>query len=120
RVEVIRILAGQIVRYAAMVASPFSLNADSWLRIHTTVSICRVTHRSLCWHHSCAYEALENRYSYWDEAGHRRVMQVFVGCLDPNVTTEHIKQVFSHYGQLGHVKISSCNWCSLFGWQRAM
>nr|GEX24801.1 hypothetical protein [Tanacetum cinerariifolium] len=34
RVEVIRILAGQIVRFAAMVASPFSLAADSWLRIH--------------------------------------------------------------------------------------
>ncbi|GKB07616.1 hypothetical protein Tco_0835900, partial [Tanacetum coccineum] len=38
RVEVIRILAGQIVRFAAMAASPFSLAADSWLRIHTTVT----------------------------------------------------------------------------------
>nr|GEU64761.1 hypothetical protein [Tanacetum cinerariifolium] len=36
RVEVIRILAGQIVRFAAMAASPFSLAADSWLKIHTT------------------------------------------------------------------------------------
>ncbi|GJT11592.1 hypothetical protein Tco_0858634 [Tanacetum coccineum] len=33
RVEVIRILAGQIVRFAAMAASPFSLAADSWLRL---------------------------------------------------------------------------------------
>nr|GEV72388.1 hypothetical protein [Tanacetum cinerariifolium] len=52
RVEIIRILAGQLVRFAAMAASPFSLDADSWLRIHTIVSICRVTRRSLCYHHS--------------------------------------------------------------------
>nr|GEY17177.1 hypothetical protein [Tanacetum cinerariifolium] len=36
RVEVIRILAGQIVRFAAMAASPFSLVVDSCHRIHTT------------------------------------------------------------------------------------
>ncbi|KAI7726124.1 hypothetical protein M8C21_020203 [Ambrosia artemisiifolia] len=30
---------------------------------------------------------------------------VFVGGLDPNVTDEHLKQVFSQYGQLVHVKI---------------
>nr|GEV45318.1 hypothetical protein [Tanacetum cinerariifolium] len=102
RVKVIRILAWQIVRFAAMAASPFSLVVDSWLRIHTTVFICRVMHRSVI---DCAYEALENHYSYWDAAGHRRVMQVFVGCLGPNVTAGHIKHVFSHYGQLGHVKI---------------
>lgn len=32
-------------------------------------------------------------------------LQVFVGGLDPNVTDEHLKQVFSQYGQLVHVKI---------------
>nr|GEX61608.1 polyadenylate-binding protein RBP45C [Tanacetum cinerariifolium] len=31
--------------------------------------------------------------------------QVFVGSLDPNVTDDHLKQVFSQYGQLVHVKI---------------
>ncbi|GJS21629.1 polyadenylate-binding protein RBP45, partial [Tanacetum coccineum] len=30
---------------------------------------------------------------------------VFVGGLDPNVTDNHLKQVFSQYGQLVHVKI---------------
>nr|GEY05121.1 polyadenylate-binding protein RBP45-like [Tanacetum cinerariifolium] len=30
---------------------------------------------------------------------------VFVGSLDPNVTDDHLKQVFSQYGQLVHVKI---------------
>nr|GEU91429.1 polyadenylate-binding protein RBP45-like [Tanacetum cinerariifolium] len=30
---------------------------------------------------------------------------VFVGGLDPNVTDDHLKQVFSQYGQLVHVKI---------------
>ncbi|GKE10049.1 polyadenylate-binding protein RBP45B [Tanacetum coccineum] len=49
-----------------------------------------------------AYEALENHYSYWDGAGPHRVMQVFVGDLDPNVTAKHLKQLFRHYGQLGH------------------
>ncbi|GJY86416.1 polyadenylate-binding protein RBP45 [Tanacetum coccineum] len=27
---------------------------------------------------------------------------VFVGDLDPNVTAKHLKQLFRHYGQLGH------------------
>lgn len=30
---------------------------------------------------------------------------IFVGGLDPNVTDEHLRQVFSQYGQLVHVKI---------------
>ncbi|KAK4491721.1 hypothetical protein RD792_002490, partial [Penstemon davidsonii] len=32
-------------------------------------------------------------------------VQIFVGGLDPNVTDEHLKQVFSQYGELIHVKI---------------
>ncbi|KAL9992664.1 putative RNA recognition motif domain, nucleotide-binding alpha-beta plait domain superfamily [Helianthus debilis subsp. tardiflorus] len=30
---------------------------------------------------------------------------IFVGGLDPNVSDEHLKQVFSQYGQIVHVKI---------------
>nr|GEY77484.1 hypothetical protein [Tanacetum cinerariifolium] len=49
----------QIVRFATMAVSPFSLAADSWLRIHTTISICRVTYRSLCCHDSwCAVKLI--------------------------------------------------------------
>ncbi|CAA3009348.1 polyadenylate-binding RBP45-like isoform X1 [Olea europaea subsp. europaea] len=30
---------------------------------------------------------------------------IFIGNLDPNITEEHLRQVFGHYGQLLHVKI---------------
>ncbi|KAG4947382.1 hypothetical protein JHK87_043389 [Glycine soja] len=30
---------------------------------------------------------------------------IFVGNLDPNVTDDHLRQVFSQYGELVHVKI---------------
>ncbi|KAL2483964.1 Polyadenylate-binding protein RBP45B [Forsythia ovata] len=30
---------------------------------------------------------------------------IFVGNLDPNITEDHLRQVFGHYGQLLHVKI---------------
>uniref|UniRef100_A0A251UL07 Putative RNA-binding (RRM/RBD/RNP motifs) family protein n=1 Tax=Helianthus annuus TaxID=4232 RepID=A0A251UL07_HELAN len=32
-------------------------------------------------------------------------LSIFVGGLDPNVSDEHLKQVFSQYGQIVHVKI---------------
>jgi hypothetical protein len=38
-------------------------------------------------------------------------LQIFVGNLDPNVTDEHLRQVFSQYGQLLHVKIPSGKRC---------
>lgn len=36
---------------------------------------------------------------------------IFVGNLDPNVTDEHLKQVFTQYGELVHVKIPSGKRC---------
>jgi len=36
---------------------------------------------------------------------------IFVGNLDPNVTDDHLRQVFSQYGQLVHVKIPSGKRC---------
>ncbi|KAK7245847.1 hypothetical protein RIF29_40699 [Crotalaria pallida] len=36
---------------------------------------------------------------------------IFVGNLDPNVTDEHLRQVFSGYGELVHVKIPSGKRC---------
>lgn len=33
------------------------------------------------------------------------MLQIFVGGLDPNVTDEHLKQVFNPYGELVYVKI---------------
>ncbi|XP_030971258.1 polyadenylate-binding protein RBP45B-like isoform X1 [Quercus lobata] len=36
---------------------------------------------------------------------------IFVGNLDPNVTDDHLRQVFSQYGQLAHVKIPSGKRC---------
>ncbi|XP_059437838.1 polyadenylate-binding protein RBP45-like [Corylus avellana] len=36
---------------------------------------------------------------------------IFVGNLDPNVTDDHLRQVFSQYGQLLHVKIPSGKRC---------
>ena len=38
-------------------------------------------------------------------------LQVFIGGTDPNVTIEHLKQVFSQYGQLVHLKIPVGKWC---------
>lgn len=32
-------------------------------------------------------------------------LQIFVGGLDPNVTDDQLRQVFSSYGELVHVKI---------------
>ncbi|XP_058757770.1 polyadenylate-binding protein RBP45-like isoform X2 [Vicia villosa] len=36
---------------------------------------------------------------------------IFVGNLDPNVTDDHLRQVFSQYGELVHVKIPSGKRC---------
>ncbi|KAK7290204.1 hypothetical protein RIF29_04453 [Crotalaria pallida] len=36
---------------------------------------------------------------------------IFVGNLDPNVTDEHLRQVFWQYGELVHVKIPSGKRC---------
>ncbi|XP_058753889.1 polyadenylate-binding protein RBP45-like [Vicia villosa] len=36
---------------------------------------------------------------------------IFVGNLDPNVTDDHLKQVFGQYGELVHVKIPSGKRC---------
>ncbi|XP_073225165.1 polyadenylate-binding protein RBP47C'-like [Cicer arietinum] len=36
---------------------------------------------------------------------------IFVGNLDPNVTDDHLRQVFSQYGELVHVKIPSGKQC---------
>jgi hypothetical protein len=38
-------------------------------------------------------------------------LQIFVGNLDPNVADDHLRQVFSQYGQLLHVKIPSGKRC---------
>lgn len=38
-------------------------------------------------------------------------LQIFVGGLDPNVTDEHLRQVFSQHGQLVHVKIPAGKRC---------
>nr|GMC47463.1 polyadenylate-binding protein RBP45 [Ipomoea batatas] len=37
--------------------------------------------------------------------------QIFVGGLDPNVTEEHLRQVFSPYGELVHIKIVAGKRC---------
>ncbi|KAE9609557.1 putative RNA recognition motif domain-containing protein [Lupinus albus] len=36
---------------------------------------------------------------------------IFVGNLDPNVTDDHLRQVFGQYGELVHVKIPSAKRC---------
>nr|DAD20511.1 TPA_asm: hypothetical protein HUJ06_021974 [Nelumbo nucifera] len=36
---------------------------------------------------------------------HQLKLQIFVGGLDSNVTDEHLRQVFSQFGELVHVKI---------------
>lgn len=38
-------------------------------------------------------------------------VQVFVGGLDPTVTDEHLKNVFSQYGEIVHVKIPAGKRC---------
>lgn len=38
-------------------------------------------------------------------------LQIFVGNLDPNVTDDHLRQVFGQYGELVHVKIPSGKRC---------
>lgn len=39
------------------------------------------------------------------------LLQIFVGNLDSNVTDEHLRQVFSQYGELVHVKIPAGKRC---------
>ena len=39
------------------------------------------------------------------------LFQIFVGNLDSNVTDEHLRQVFSQYGELVHVKIPAGKRC---------
>nr|GEV14537.1 26S protease regulatory subunit 6A homolog [Tanacetum cinerariifolium] len=64
RVEVIRILVGQIVRFATMAASPFSLAANSWLRIHTTIrSVTDLTKENA--NNSCELTALSDAADYF-------------------------------------------------------
>ncbi|QCD79728.1 nucleolysin TIA-1/TIAR [Vigna unguiculata] len=38
-------------------------------------------------------------------------LQIFVGNLDPNVTDDHLRQVFGQYGELVHVKIPAGKRC---------
>lgn len=39
------------------------------------------------------------------------LLQIFVGNLDPNVTDDHLRQVFGQYGDLVHVKIPQGKRC---------
>jgi len=39
------------------------------------------------------------------------LLQIFVGNLDPNVTDDHLRQVFGQYGELVHVKIPAGKRC---------
>ena len=40
-------------------------------------------------------------------------LQIFVGNLDPNVTDDHLRQVFGQYGELVHVKIPAGKRCGV-------
>ncbi|GKD39742.1 polyadenylate-binding protein RBP45 [Tanacetum coccineum] len=50
---------------------------------------------------SASYQNTQETQNYEDPNNNT----VFVGGLDRNVTDDHLKQVFSQYGQLVHVKI---------------
>jgi len=39
------------------------------------------------------------------------LLQIFVGGLDPNVTEEELKQIFSQFGELIYVKIPAGKGC---------
>lgn len=39
------------------------------------------------------------------------LLQIFVGNLDPNVTEEELKQIFSQFGELVYVKIPAGRGC---------
>lgn len=56
---------------------------------------------------SCMEITFLTTYLWFDEFQ----LQIFVGNLDPNVTDDHLRQVFSQYGQLAHVKIPSGKRC---------